>query len=68
MSCGDEHSSRKISRSDGAAGGIYFFAFLGSFIYYIQHAGTFWMGVWGFCKAIAWPAILIYKLFEHLKL
>lgn len=52
----------------GASGGIYFFAFIGAAIYFIQHATTFWGGVIGILKAIVWPAILIYKCLEFLKM
>lgn len=48
--------------------GIYGLAFIGALVYFIQQATTFWLGVLGFLKAIVWPALLIYKLFELLKL
>jgi hypothetical protein len=48
--------------------GIYGLAFIGAVIYYIQHATTFWMGVVGFFKALVWPAVLVYKLMEYLKM
>jgi len=47
-------------------GGIYFLAFIGAAVYFIQHSDTFWMGVLGFLKALVWPAMLIYKIFETL--
>ena len=47
---------------------IYGMAFIGAAIYFIKTATTFWMGVLGFLKAIVWPAILVYKLLEFLKL
>ncbi|WP_448104463.1 hypothetical protein [Pedobacter panaciterrae] len=47
---------------------IYGLAFLGALFYFIQHAATFWAGILGVLKAIVWPAVLIYKLFEFLKL
>lgn len=47
---------------------IYGLAFIGALIYFIQHATSFWIGVLGVFKAIFWPALLIYKLFEFLKL
>ncbi len=52
----------------GASGGVYGLAFIGAAVYYIQHAETFWWGVWGFIKALLWPAFLIYKLLELLKM
>jgi len=47
---------------------VYGFGFLGAAIYFIQHAAGFWMGVLGFLKAIVWPAFLVYKLLEFLKM
>ena len=47
--------------------GIYGLAFLGALVYFLQHAATFWMGVLGFVKAMFWPAVLIYKVLEYLK-
>ncbi len=47
---------------------IYGMAFIGAAIYWIQRATGFWDGVWGFIKAIGWPAVLMYKLLEYLKL
>jgi hypothetical protein len=51
-----------------AWGTIYGMGFLGAAVYLIQHAGTFWVGVLGFFKALFWPALLIYNYFEHLKI
>lgn len=48
--------------------GAYGLAFLGAAIYYIQHADTFWLGVLGVLKALVWPALVIYKLLEFLKI
>lgn len=50
------------------AGAIYGMAFLGALVYFIQHATTFWGGVLGFVKAVFWPAMIIYKVLEQLKL
>ncbi len=52
----------------GFLGGVYGMAFLGAVVYYIQHATTFWEGLLGILKAIFWPAMLIYKLFEIWKM
>jgi hypothetical protein len=55
-------------RDQGIYGGIYGMAFIGAAIYFIQHATTFWEGVIGIIKALFWPAMLVYKLFEYLKM
>jgi hypothetical protein len=54
--------------SNGPFGGIYFLAFIGAAIYFVQHATGFWMGVLGILKAFVWPAVLMYKLLEYLKI
>jgi hypothetical protein len=43
-------------------------AFLGAVVYYLQHATSFWEGVLGVLKALVWPAMLIYKALEFLKM
>jgi hypothetical protein len=63
-----EKGSRVNIRNNGLSGGIYGFAFLGALVYYIQHADSFWNGVLGVLKAIAWPAMLIYKVLDLLKM
>jgi hypothetical protein len=50
----------------GIGGGVYGLAFIGAVVYFIQHADTFWLGVYGVLKAIVWPAIVIYKVLEFL--
>ncbi|HVS92837.1 MAG TPA: hypothetical protein VHB54_19280 [Mucilaginibacter sp.] len=47
---------------------LYGMGFLGALVYFIGHAVSFWMGVLGFVKAIFWPAFVIYKVLELLKL
>ena len=64
----EEVVKRKNRNVGGASGGIYGLAFIGAAIYFISHATTFWMGVLGFIKALFWPAVLIYKILEFLKM
>ncbi len=52
----------------GMFGGLYGAAFIGAAVYFIQHAASFWGGVWGFVKALFWPAVLLYYLLDYLKL
>ena len=49
-------------------GGLYGLATLGAIVYFIRHAATFGAGVFGFIKGVLWPAVLMYKLLEHLKI
>jgi hypothetical protein len=52
----------------GVSGGIYGMAFIGAAVYFIQHAASFWGGVLGFFKAVFWPAVLMYKVLDLLKM
>ena len=63
--CKNHHG--KINKC-GASGAVYGLGFVGAAVYYIQHADTFWIGVIGILKAIVWPAFLIYKVIELLKI
>lgn len=51
---------------NGAGGAIYGLGFIGSLIYYILNATGFWNGVFGFFKAVFWPAFLVYELLKFL--
>lgn len=54
--------------NSGVSGGIYGLAFIGAAVYFLQHATSLGSGIMGFLKAIVWPAILVYKLLEFLKI
>ncbi len=49
-------------------GVIYGMGFIGAAIYFLQHATSFMTGVVGILKAIVWPAMLVYKALELLKM
>jgi len=52
----------------GGGGAVYGLGFVGALIYFFQHAVSFWGIVVGFLKAVVWPAFLIYKVFDLLKI
>jgi hypothetical protein len=47
---------------------IYGLAVIGAAVYYIKQATSFGAGVVGVLKALAWPAVLVYRLLEFLKI
>ena len=51
-----------------SAAPVYGLGLIGAAVYFIQHAGSFWIGVLGFLKAIVWPAFVVYKALEYFKL
>lgn len=58
-------SDRKPHHRGAQWDGVYGLGFIGAAVYFIQHATTFWMGVYGILKAIVWPAILVYKALQY---
>lgn len=57
--------SEKIVQQSSAVYGI---GLIGALVYFIGHAPSFWMGVLGILKALVWPAILVYKILDFLKI
>lgn len=51
---------------NGCGGALYGLGFVGSVIYYISTATSFWMGVLGILKSLVWPAFLVYELLKFL--
>ena len=64
--CRDRRGIRKHGGT-GIAGGVFFVAFIGAAVYFIQQATSFGTGLLGFLKACIWPYFLIYNLLEFLK-
>ncbi len=58
----------RTSANGGTSEAVYGLALIGSAIYFIQHASGFWEIILGILKAIVWPAILVYKALEFLKM
>ena len=52
----------KVIYKGAASAPIYGFGLIGAWVYYLVHAGTFWMGVRGILKGIVWPAMLVYEI------
>ncbi len=59
-------NGNKGGGATAGAGAIYGLGFIGAVVYFIGHAGSFWVGVLGFLKAIVWPAFVVYELMKHL--
>jgi hypothetical protein len=53
---------------NGTAGTLYGMAMIGSVVYFVRHAATFGAGVLGVIKGLFWPAVLMYRLLEYLKM
>jgi hypothetical protein len=58
-----------VHESSAASGGaVYGLGLIGAIVYYFQHADTFLQFVLGFLKALIWPALVVYKILDFLKM
>lgn len=55
-------------KCNAGSGAIYGLGIIGAAIYYLQNANSFLAGIVGLIKAIFWPAVITYKVFELLRL
>jgi hypothetical protein len=65
-----ENDGRKLrgQHGRGGAGGmVYGLGVIGSLIYFLQQAETFWNGALGILEALVWPAFVVYHLLQFLK-
>ena len=53
-------------QNNAPAGAVYGLGLIGAAVYYISTATGFWLGVFGFLKALVWPAFLVYEAFKYL--
>ena len=53
-----------MAKVNADSGTIFGLGLIGSAIYFISTADGFWMGVLGFLKALVWPAVLAFELFQ----
>lgn len=63
-----DYKGKKVINRGGAPGAVYGLGLIGALVYFIQHATSFWDGVFGVLKSLVWPALLAYKSLEFFKL
>jgi hypothetical protein len=56
----------KDKYGNAAGGTIYGFGFIGALVFFLTHATTFWLGLYGVFQAVFWPAYLVYYAFQAL--
>jgi hypothetical protein len=64
----NDQQGKKWNYRGGASAPVYGIGLIGAWVYYFQHATTFVAFLLGFLKGIVWPALVVYKLLEFLKL
>jgi hypothetical protein len=57
-----------INKYNGPGGWIFFAAWLGALFYFLEQAHTFTESIMAFLKSVIWPALVLYRVLELLKL
>jgi hypothetical protein len=63
-----DHPGKKVIYRGAGSAPVYGIGLIGALVYYLQHATTFVAVVLGILKSLVWPAMLLYKLLEFLKM
>lgn len=50
----------KVINQHGPSGFVFFMAYIGAVVYFVQNSSGFFGFVWAFFKAIVWPALLVH--------
>ena len=58
----------KNMKGHAGSGALYGIGVIGALIYFLQHATTFVSVLVGIIKALFWPALVVYKVLEMLRL
>lgn len=58
----------KVIERGGPAGGFWFMGYIGAAIHFVSQVDGFGNVIWALLKAAVWPAYLINKVFELLRI
>jgi hypothetical protein len=57
----------KAMNQHGPIGSVFFMAYIGAAVYFVQQSDGFFGFIWALIKAIVWPAIIVQHVFVILK-
>jgi hypothetical protein len=57
----------KINKS-GPGGGVFLVTYIGAAVHFVQQADGFWEVILALLKGLVWPAFLIHRVFDLLKI
>lgn len=63
-----EYKGINFVDNKGPAGGVYMMGFVGSAVYFVGSVDGFWNIIVALLKAAVWPAFLINRVFELLRI
>lgn len=50
------------------SGAVYGLGIIGAAVYYLINAGNLWEVILGLLKSLVWPAVLVFRLLEFLRM
>lgn len=63
-----ERNFIKIVKEDSPAGFAFFMTYIGAAVYFVGKVDGFWNIIAALLKAAVWPAFLIHRVFEMLRI
>lgn len=63
----NNEKATKIINNHGPSGFVFFMAYIGAAVYFVQQSSGFWGFIWALIKAMAWPGIVLYNVLEAFK-
>lgn len=64
----DDFNKEENMKQNVGSDAIYGLGVIGALVYFIQHATSFSAGILGLFKAVFWPAVVLYRVLEILKM
>jgi len=61
-----DHSSVKVINQHGPMGFVFFVAYIGAAIYFVQQSSGFWGFIGALIEAIFWPGFVVYHALQLL--
>ena len=62
----NDHSSVKVINDHGPMGFVFFIAFIGAAVYFVQQSSGFWGFIGAIFQAMVWPAYVVYHVLQLL--
>lgn len=63
----NNETATKIINTHGPSGFIFFVAYIGAAVYFVQLSSGFWGFILALIKAAAWPGIVVFNVLESFK-
>jgi len=61
-----EHSLVKVTNQHGPWGFVFFIAYIGAAVYFVQQSEGFWGFIGALFQAIVWPGYVVYHVMKIL--